>query len=261
MPTISLRVLLLLVASCDGAFSATSPVMARDNPASAAARPAFGVSMRATSSSGASTLTTKKTVADILDDMPLGRFHAFHLLRATYIWCTLGACAELAAYIFDGVALELGATTVQSGILASAFPAGCMIGALLSAAIGDKFGRRTLLLSSSSSACLLSIGMSLSPTFGALVVLRVLSSVAWAVAFTITLVWCKLPPDAIRAEGSRLPRARVASPASPTPWLLIHLPVPSCPPILPQTPSSCRRKGAARWPTPLAWGGRSAAGW
>ena len=84
------------------------------------------------------------TVTHVLDDMPVGWFHALHLLRAAFAWCTFSMCQELTPYLLDGLKHEMGVDAALSGVFAAAFSLGCTGGVVISVAIGDAFGRRYL---------------------------------------------------------------------------------------------------------------------
>jgi MFS family permease len=129
------------------------------------------------------------TVSSVLDSLPIGPFHATHLVRAAFAWCAFSACQELTPYIMIGMQREMGIGTFGSGLFAAAFTAGCMLGALVSTVVGDRYGRRTLLLSSTSGAAVLLFALAAAPNFATLCALRALTGTAMTVAMSIYLVW------------------------------------------------------------------------
>lgn len=140
----------------------------------------------------------------VLDELPLGRFHALHLLRAAYAWAAFAAGQDLTAYAFAGLHAK-GLGTFESGVLsciylscvihesagifAAAFPAGCVAGAIICSAVGDVYGRRELMLTSTGAATVLALALVIAPGFGWLVLFRALEAVAWSIGLTTTLVW------------------------------------------------------------------------
>ena len=71
----------------------------------------------------------RKQLSDLLDALPLGRFHALHLLHAMFAYGAMAMCQEVSPYIFDGMSREFGASGFGNGLLAAAFPAGAGVSA------------------------------------------------------------------------------------------------------------------------------------
>jgi MFS family permease len=135
------------------------------------------------------TAAAPMTVSSALDAMPIGRFHLVHLFRAAFAWCTFAACQELTPYVLVGMQQELGVSTFQGGLFAAAFTGGCTAGAVLSSIIGDRFGRRTLLVGSTSIAAVLGCCLAAAPSFAMICLLRAATGTAMTIAMSMYLVW------------------------------------------------------------------------
>lgn len=86
------------------------------------------------------------SVSDALDAIPLGRFHALHLLRIIVAWAVLAVVNESTPYLFPGMRNEFGLDDAGLAHLASAFPLGCVLGNAAASLAVDWGGRLCTIL-------------------------------------------------------------------------------------------------------------------
>jgi MFS family permease len=86
----------------------------------------------------------RATVGELIDQLPVGRFHILHLLRQITFSALFAVTIEATPYIFPGLAAEFDLTAEQEAMFASSFTFGGMLGAALGA-IQDVFGRRPVI--------------------------------------------------------------------------------------------------------------------
>ena len=131
----------------------------------------------------------RQQLTDVLDALPLGRFHALHLCHACFAYGAMAMCQEVAPYIFDGLTREYGASGFGNGLLAAAFPAGAGAGALLCAWMGDSVGRRPLLLLGAGVSAVFTLLMAGAPSWDALLALRLVQSAAASIILSLFTAW------------------------------------------------------------------------
>ena len=75
-------------------------------------------------------IATASNITHILDELPVGWFHALHLAHATFAWCAFSMCQELTPFVLDGLKHDMAVDAARSGLFAAAFAAGCTGGAV-----------------------------------------------------------------------------------------------------------------------------------
>ena len=136
-------------------------------------------------------------VADALDGLPLGRFHA--LLVATLAFACLATSFSdtQTAFLFSGLEREFSASSVEDGIFASSQQAGILIGTAASALQDGQLGRRPAMLFGYIVAAVASGLMCAVHSFAALCANRLLQAAAFSWAHTGFQIWFteQLPSD------------------------------------------------------------------
>ncbi|EOD04020.1 hypothetical protein EMIHUDRAFT_372634, partial [Emiliania huxleyi CCMP1516] len=128
-------------------------------------------------------------VVQAIESLPIGRFHHLHLARQICAWACFALCQECAAYIFDALEQQWLLSADDLGYFASAFPAGCVVGSLASAALLDRFGRRPALVAGTAAAAFCGALAAASPRFEALLLLRGAQAASWAYAQAAATAW------------------------------------------------------------------------
>src|SRR5690348_2300528 len=89
----------------------------------------------------------------------------------------------------------------QQGWAMSCALIGCLLGAILSAAVSDRFGRKRLLIGCASVFAISSIGTALANTFPAFVAWRIMGGVAIGLASTLSPVYiAEVAPARVRGQ-------------------------------------------------------------
>ena len=81
-----------------------------------------------------------------LDRLPLSRPHYVLLLMGGFGYTFDGMDAAIVAFLLPSVQKEWGLSTAQLGIIGSATPFGFLFGAALAGILGDRIGRRAVML-------------------------------------------------------------------------------------------------------------------
>ena len=86
----------------------------------------------------------RPTVNELIDELPFGRFHIFHVARQLLQNACVAIQLELVPYIFPGMAATFGVPG-DAGLFAAVFTGGAIIGAAM-VSLQDSFGRRPVIL-------------------------------------------------------------------------------------------------------------------
>nr|WP_296775836.1 MFS transporter [Rhodococcus sp. (in: high G+C Gram-positive bacteria)] len=112
-----------------------------------------------------------------LDRLPMSRFH-YKLLFAGGLGYTFDAMdGAIVAFILPSVREEWGLSTGLTGILGSSLLIGFLVGALLAGTLGDKIGRKKIMVSALIIYCIASVVAAFSPNFWVLFVARVVAGI------------------------------------------------------------------------------------
>ncbi|MDP9265456.1 MAG: MFS transporter [Chloroflexota bacterium] len=117
------------------------------------------------------------TVLARLDRLPLSRPHYYLLLIGGLGYTFDGMDGAIVAFLLPSARQEWGLSTGQLGIIGSATPFGFLFGAAIAGFLGDKIGRKKVMLYALLFYCLFTLGAAVSPSFEVFLVARVLAGV------------------------------------------------------------------------------------
>ena len=118
------------------------------------------------------------TVAELIDELPLGRFHAFHIARQISQNCCVAVTLELVPYIVPGIQ-EHFHTSGTAATYAALFTAGSIFGAGM-ASLQDSLGRRPVIRAGAFFAMFFSFMISAIPNYTMILILRFLLGAAFS---------------------------------------------------------------------------------
>lgn len=110
-----------------------------------------------------------------LDRLPISRPHFGLLLIGGLGYTFDGMDAAIIAFLLPSVREEWGLSSAQLGLIGSATPFGFFFGAILSGWLGDRFGRKNVMMWALALYAIMTLGAALSPSFGVFLVFRVLA--------------------------------------------------------------------------------------
>eukprot|EP00746_Dinoflagellata_sp_MGD_P148978 gnl/MRDRNA2_/MRDRNA2_81095_c0_seq1.p1 gnl/MRDRNA2_/MRDRNA2_81095_c0~~gnl/MRDRNA2_/MRDRNA2_81095_c0_seq1.p1 ORF type:complete len:472 (-),score=59.22 gnl/MRDRNA2_/MRDRNA2_81095_c0_seq1:103-1518(-) len=134
-------------------------------------------------------MSEKKTVSEVLSDLPLGRFHFLHSVRMLIGWVCFSAMVEITPYALPGLQKDFKVDDVTVGYFVSAFQVGGMIGTVLSVLLLDQIGRWRSIVCAGALAAVISMSMCIATSFSLLVALRVAQSTAYAFTMLAVMSW------------------------------------------------------------------------
>lgn len=118
---------------------------------------------------------TSGLLAARLDRLPLARFH-WKLLIAGGLGYTFDAMdGAIVAFILPAATDEFGLGTGQTGLLGSSLLIGFLVGALVAGVLGDRIGRRSVMMYALGVYCVASVAAAAAPNFEFLFGARVLA--------------------------------------------------------------------------------------
>ena len=125
--------------------------------------------------SSPSTSSSKKppspSVGTLIDELPLGRFHALHLARLLTINACFAFTLEMNAFVYPGMAMEFHVTPATEVLFAAMFTAGGIFGAI-STSLQDAFGRMRVIATAAACATTFGFALQFLQSFGALCAMR-----------------------------------------------------------------------------------------
>ncbi len=110
-----------------------------------------------------------------LDRIPLSRPHYALLLMGGLGYTFDGMDAAIVAFLLPSVRTEWGLSTAQLGIIGSATPFGFLFGAVIAGFLGDRIGRRSVMLYALIFYCIFTLVAAAAPNYAVFVGARVLA--------------------------------------------------------------------------------------
>ncbi|WP_236792986.1 MFS transporter [Amycolatopsis sp. GM8] len=124
---------------------------------------------------GASSTLTSRALAARLERLPISRFH-YKLLFAGGLGYTFDAMdGAIVAFILPSVTKEWGLSSGATGVLGSSLLIGFLFGALAAGILGDRIGRRSVMISALILYAAASIVAAVAPNFAVLFIARVVA--------------------------------------------------------------------------------------
>jgi hypothetical protein len=114
---------------------------------------------------------SRSTVAELIDELPLGRFHVFHISRQILQNACVAATLEITPYIEAGIMAQFNVGGPEAFV--SAFYAGSILGAAL-VSLQDSLGRRPVIRAGALAAVAFSFLIVAIPNYTMILVLRFL---------------------------------------------------------------------------------------
>jgi len=114
---------------------------------------------------------SRSTVAELIDELPLGRFHVFHISRQILQNACVAATLEITPYIEAGIMAQFNVGGPEAFV--SAFYAGSILGAAL-VSLQDSLGRRPVIRAGALAAVAFSFLIAAIPNYTMILVLRFL---------------------------------------------------------------------------------------
>jgi MFS transporter, putative metabolite:H+ symporter len=114
-------------------------------------------------------------VLDRLDRIPLSRPHYTLLLMGGLGYTFDGMDAAIVAFLLPSVKTEWGLNAAELGVIGSATPFGFLFGAMLAGVLGDRIGRRSVMLYALLFYCVFTLGAAVAPNYAVFVGARVLA--------------------------------------------------------------------------------------
>ncbi|KAL3909070.1 MAG: hypothetical protein SGPRY_009558 [Prymnesium sp.] len=112
------------------------------------------------------------SVGELIDALPLGRFHALLVARQIVLTACFALSLEITPYIFQGLELEFGVEQAALATVSTLFALGATIGAGLTS-LQDEFGRAPVIRAGALTALLFASASIFMPSFALLLLLRV----------------------------------------------------------------------------------------
>src|ERR1700754_3507904 len=129
---------------------------------------------------------TSHLLAARLDRLPISRFH-YKLLVAGGLGFTFDAMdGAIVAFILPPVTAEWNLSSGETGILASSLLIGYLFGALTAGVLGDRVGRRWVMLNFLAVYCVASVVAAAAPNFAVLFIARVVAGFGTGAESAIT---------------------------------------------------------------------------
>ena len=120
---------------------------------------------------------TSAELAARLDRLPVSRFH-YRLLAAGGLGYTFDAMdGAIVAFIMPPVTKQWHLTSLETGVLGSSLLIGFLFGAFFAGVLGDRIGRKKVMVSALGVYCVASVVAAVAPTFWVLFVARVIAGV------------------------------------------------------------------------------------
>jgi putative MFS transporter len=110
-----------------------------------------------------------------LDRLPLSRPHYVLLLMGGLGYTFDGMDAAIVAFLLPSAQEEWGLSTAELGIIGSATPFGFLFGAAIAGILGDRIGRRAVMMYALLFYCAFSLVAAASPSYGVFLAARVLA--------------------------------------------------------------------------------------
>jgi putative MFS transporter len=115
------------------------------------------------------------SLLDRLDRVPLSRPHYTLLLMGGLGYTFDGMDAAIVAFLLPSVKAEWGLSAAQLGVIGSATPFGFLFGAVIAGVLGDRIGRRNVMLYALVFYCVFTLGAAAAPNYAVFVGARVLA--------------------------------------------------------------------------------------
>jgi putative MFS transporter len=115
------------------------------------------------------------TIAARLDRLPLSRAHGALLVIGGLGYTFDGMDAAVVAFLLPSIQSLWGLSGAELGIVGSATPFGFLFGALLAGWLGDRFGRKVVMLWALAFYAIMSLAAAVAPTYELFVAARVLA--------------------------------------------------------------------------------------
>jgi putative MFS transporter len=115
------------------------------------------------------------SLVDRLDRVPLSRPHYTLLLMGGLGYTFDGMDAAIVAFLLPSVKAEWGLSSAQLGIIGSATPFGFLFGAVIAGILGDRIGRRSVMLYALIFYCVFTLVAAAAPNYPVFVGARVLA--------------------------------------------------------------------------------------
>jgi MFS transporter, putative metabolite:H+ symporter len=115
------------------------------------------------------------SLLDRLDRIPLSRPHYTLLLMGGLGYTFDGMDAAIVAFLLPSVKTEWGLSAAQLGVIGSATPFGFLFGAVIAGVLGDRIGRRSVMLYALIFYCIFTLGAAAAPSYAVFVGARVLA--------------------------------------------------------------------------------------
>ena len=110
-----------------------------------------------------------------LDRIPLSRPHYALLLMGGLGYTFDGMDAAIVAFLLPSVKTEWGLSAAELGVIGSATPFGFLFGAVIAGILGDRIGRRNVMLYALIFYCIFTLGAAAAPNYPVFVAARVLA--------------------------------------------------------------------------------------
>ncbi|MGH3976294.1 MAG: MFS transporter, partial [Pseudonocardiaceae bacterium] len=120
---------------------------------------------------------TASEISARLDRLPVARAHYMLLLAGGLGFMFDAMDGAIVAFILPDATREFGLSSGQTGILGSSLLVGFLIGALVAGLVGDKIGRRAVMMYALSIYCIASIVAAVAPNFETLFSARVIAGI------------------------------------------------------------------------------------
>ncbi|KXV22854.1 MFS transporter [Gluconobacter japonicus] len=117
------------------------------------------------------------SIAERLEDLPFSRFHLRLLVIGGLGYASEAADAGVVAFLMPVLRVQWGLDSVQTGILGASTYVGFLIGALVAGALGDRCGRRSIMMWALFLFCGASLASALIDNWYAFLSLRVVGGV------------------------------------------------------------------------------------